>query len=63
MHKTNSTEVRYGTPVAGKDAAHRAQAGRRCSTVGCETVLSTYNAATTCWLHSSAVPKHSLAPR
>jgi hypothetical protein len=26
--------------------------GRRCSHPGCETWLSTYNRATTCWLHS-----------
>jgi hypothetical protein len=63
MNRTNSTEVRYGTPGTGKAAADRASAGRRCEVASCETVLSTYNAATTCWLHSSAVPKHSLAPR
>jgi hypothetical protein len=63
MNRTNSADVRYGTPATGKSALSRAQAGRRCEFPGCETVLSTYNAATTCWLHSSPTQRHALAPR
>jgi hypothetical protein len=63
MNRTNSADVRYGTPNTGKSAASRAEAGRRCEMLGCETVLSTYNSATTCWLHSAPAPRHALAPR
>ena len=63
MNRANSATVQYGTPGSGKDAASRAQAGRRCEAPGCMTVLSTYNSATTCWLHSAPTPRHALAPR
>jgi hypothetical protein len=63
MRKTNVPEVRYGTPTTGKGAASRSRAGRLCEFPGCETILSTYNSATTCWLHSSPTPRHALAPR
>ncbi len=63
MNRTNSATVRYGTPNTGKGAASRSKAGRRCAEPGCETVLSTYNSATTCWLHSSPTQRHALAPR
>jgi len=63
MNRANGADVRYGTPGTGKDAASRAEAGRRCELPGCETVLSTYNAAATCWLHSAPTQRHALAPR
>lgn len=62
MKRANSAGVRYGPPGTGKGAASRAKAGRRCEVAGCETVLSTYNAASTCWLHSAPTPRHALAP-
>jgi hypothetical protein len=63
MNRTSSANVQYGTPGTGKDAASRPQAGRHCEVGGCTTVLSTYNTATTCWLHSSPTQRHALAPR
>jgi hypothetical protein len=42
----------YGTPGNGKAAKDRAAKGRTCDHPGCNTVLSTYNAATTCWMHT-----------
>jgi hypothetical protein len=63
MNRTNSAEVRYGTPTAGKGAASRSKAGRQCEVPNCDTVLSTYNSATTCWLHSQPTQRHALAPR
>ena len=63
MNRTNSAEVRYGAPSASKQAASRAKAGRRCEVASCGTVLSTYNAATTCWLHSSPTHRHALERR
>ena len=63
MNRTNTADVQYGTPATKKGAASRPPAGRTCETPGCETLLSTYNAAVTCWLHSSATTRHALAPR
>ena len=64
MHTTNnSAHVQFGTPMPGKSADRRAKSGRRCEVDGCGTVLSTYNSATTCWLHSAPAPRHALAPR
>jgi hypothetical protein len=63
MNRAKSADVRYGPPAAGKDASSRSRTGRRCEVAGCVTVLSTYNSATTCWLHSSATLRHALAPR
>lgn len=63
MNRTNSADVRYGTPNTGKSAASRSKAGRRCAEPTCDTVLSTYNSATTCWLHSAPTQRHALAPR
>lgn len=61
MHRTNSPDVHYGTPTTGKSALARAEAGRRCEVPRCETILSRYNTATTCWLHSSPTQRHALA--
>jgi hypothetical protein len=62
MTRPASSDVRYGTPDARTSKTHEHRRGRRCDHAGCETVLSSYNSATTCWLHSSPAPKHALAP-
>ena len=46
-----SQGIEYGTPTA-KGRAQRAATGRLCAQAGCSTVLSTYNQATACWLHT-----------
>jgi hypothetical protein len=46
-----SNGVEYGTPLAGKATIQNTR-NRPCEHPGCPTVLSTYNSATTCWLHS-----------
>ena len=61
MKNKNGGRVNYGTPQTGKNAASRSASGRRCEVSGCPTVLSTYNDATTCWLHSPGNPRHALA--
>jgi len=62
MNRSSSSNVQYGVPVANKQAVRRAQAGRLCEFPACEPVLSTYNSSTTCWLHTTATPRHPLAP-
>jgi hypothetical protein len=62
MNRSNSNSVQYGVPRANKQALQRERAGRRCEVPTCETVLSTYNDSTTCWLHTTATRKHALAP-
>jgi hypothetical protein len=49
------TLVIYGRPNRGRDLSHRPARGRMCAEVGCTTVLSTYNSADVCWLHSPAL--------
>jgi len=63
MNRGNGDGVHFGTPATGKGAMSRAEAGRHCEVAGCGTVLSTYNSASTCWLHSSPTQRHPLAPR
>ena len=63
MNRTNSAEVQFGTPATGKGVAARSKAGRTCEVMSCDTVLSTYNSATTCWLHSTPTYRHALAPQ
>ena len=63
MATTSSKRVQFGPPDRGKDAASRASTGRHCTEPGCATVLSTYNAATTCWLHSQPSTSHPLTRR
>jgi hypothetical protein len=62
MNRSNSNSVQYGVPLANKQALHRERAGRRCEVAACETVLSTYNTSTACWLHTTATRRHALAP-
>jgi hypothetical protein len=61
MNGSNNGTVQYGVPVAAKQADKRPRAGRRCAFGGCVTLLSTYNSSPTCWLHTTAVPRHPLA--
>ena len=62
MNGSNNGSVQYGSPTAAKQASKRPRAGRRCEIPGCVTLLSTYNASTTCWLHTTATRRHPLAP-
>jgi len=52
--------IKFGPPDRGKGAESRASAGRLCAAQGCSTILSTYNASPTCWLHSEAEYRHPL---
>jgi hypothetical protein len=54
--------VQFGVPAPGKDASSRPSRGRLCSERGCQTILSTYNPSTTCWLHTAPAYRHPLAP-
>lgn len=54
--------VQYGTPQTGKSVMRRAATGRACVHPGCTTILSTYNAATTCWMHSPSSFRRPLDP-
>ena len=54
-----SRGVEFGAPLASK-AAVRSSRGRPCGHPGCTTVLSTYNSATTCWLHSQPEKRRPL---
>jgi hypothetical protein len=51
--------VTFGSPDRGK-AATREIAGRRCTALGCETVLSTYNRGSTCFNHTAPDTRHAL---
>ena len=62
MTRSNSTTVQYGVPIPAKHASKRPRAGRACEVPGCPTLLSTYNASTTCWQHTTAIRRHPLAP-
>jgi hypothetical protein len=62
MTRSNGGTVQYGVPIPARHASKRPSAGRRCEVQGCVTLLSTYNASTTCWLHTTATRRHPLAP-
>jgi hypothetical protein len=51
----------FGPPDRGKKAADRPPQGRMCEQQGCETLLSTYNAADRCWLHAPPAYRHALS--
>ncbi|MEX1264817.1 MAG: hypothetical protein WEE66_12960 [Actinomycetota bacterium] len=62
MTKARGTDrVHYGPPGSGKGMVTRSSQGRHCEEPGCTTVLSTYNASSTCWLHTGPALKHPLA--
>lgn len=50
MGRANA-DVHFGSPQRGKQIASK-PSGRLCVMSGCETILSTYNHAVTCSLHS-----------
>ena len=50
--------VAFGAPDRGK-AANREATGRLCKASGCETVLSTYNHAITCYTHTAPDTRHA----
>jgi hypothetical protein len=52
-------QVLFGTPERGKKSGSRAAQGRVCNEPECSTILSTYNVAGTCWLHSPSSYRHS----
>lgn len=58
MARGSSTTL-LGTPERGK-SVERAEKGRRCAAPECQTVLSTYNRSTTCYLHTSPTRRHPL---
>jgi hypothetical protein len=61
MIGTRGADVGIGTPVRGRESGSRAAKGRSCSEPGCSTILSTYNASPTCYLHTAPAYRHPLA--
>lgn len=59
MVRSTSGRVQYGTPDRGKQKSS-GTAKTLCTAVGCTTVLSVYNSATTCYLHSEPTYRHPL---
>ena len=55
MSSGDEATVFFGRPDRGKEASARPARGRICAQQGCSTVLSTYNAAEMCWLHTPLV--------
>ena len=62
MSVKSSTQTQFGAP-ARKGGPVRSSGGRRCEAPGCNTILSTYNAATKCYLHTPSTTRHPLAGR
>lgn len=52
MAGTRGKGTLLGLPERGKGASSRSVRGRVCVLPGCSTILSTFNASTTCWNHS-----------
>jgi hypothetical protein len=50
--QAGTARANFGAPTRGKDSPTQAGSGRACSWMGCTTILSTYNTATSCWLHT-----------
>lgn len=61
MIGTRGADVQIGPPVRGKEHSSRPAKGRCCSEPGCSTILSTYNASPTCYLHTAPAYRHPLA--
>jgi hypothetical protein len=53
--------VQLGSPARGKEASARPVRGRVCDEPGCQTVLSTYNASSCCWMHTQPSKVHPLS--
>ena len=60
MINSASGSSRSGSPDAVKAERLRPPKGRRCEEPGCDTVLSTYNAADRCYLHTAPSLRHAL---
>jgi hypothetical protein len=58
---TRSSNVRFGSPDRGKSVKASSEQGRHCDHPGCPTVLSAYNASSTCWTHTVPTSRHPLA--
>jgi hypothetical protein len=61
MSVNSLNNTKFGAP--GKKAYARSLEERRCDDPGCTTILSSYNTSSTCYLHTSAIPRHPLATR
>ena len=48
-------------PNAGRRRPTVPPRGRMCEQIGCETILSTYNASPVCWLHAPPAYRHALS--
>jgi hypothetical protein len=62
MTKAGDSRTHFGPPARGKGAASRAAIGRTCAEPTCSTVLSVYNSASTCWMHTGPATRHPLYP-
>lgn len=62
MSVKSSSEIQFGTPTR-KGGPARSSQGRHCEVPGCTTILSTYNSAMRCYLHTTSTPRHPLASR
>jgi hypothetical protein len=60
MARSSRGNAQVGAPVRGKEAASRAPSGRVCEQEGCTTILSTYNRATHCSVHTEPAYRHAL---
>ncbi len=60
MASSNRGGAQVGAPQRGKERSTRAALGRVCSSEGCATILSTYNRATQCSLHTEPSYRHAL---
>jgi len=60
MVRTGDKGTQFGAPARGKDASSRSARGRVCVEPGCDSVLSTYNAAPTCWMDEAPALRHPL---
>ena len=49
--RTGDKTTQFGVPARGKGPGSRSARGRVCEEPGCGTILSTYNASPTCWMH------------
>ena len=60
MALTDRGGAQIGAPQRGKESSTRAARGRICTREGCATMLSTYNRATECSIHTEPSFRHAL---
>jgi len=60
MARNDRGGTQVGAPIRGKEASSRAARGRVCAHEGCATILSTYNSATECSVHTQPLYRHAL---